>query len=359
MPADARPACLVIGTVSPYRREPYRLLAEEQDVEVIAWESAGAPVAGLAVHRTTQAGAARLAGSGRYRAVICGLGGRAALPGSYAAARRAGVPFVLWATIWSHPRTPAHALSLLPTRHLYRHADAVVTYGSHVSAYVERWRTSGRVFVAPQAVDVSHFGAPVADAERAAARERAGGSGTELLVLFVGRLQREKGVPVLLDAWREASLGPGARLALAGRGPLERRVREAQGGVRALGYVAESELPALYAAADVFVLPSVSTATFTEPWGLVLNEAMLQRTPVIASDAVGAVAGGLVRDGRNGLVFPAGDARALAAKLRALAGAPVLRQHLGEAGLQDARRLTPAACAAGVAQALRAVGAGR
>ncbi len=97
-----------------------------------------APVPGLAVHRTTQAGAARLAGSGRYRAVICGLGGRVALPGTYAAARRRGIPFVLWATIWAHPRTPAHALSLPATRHLYRHADAVVTYGAHVSRYVEQ-----------------------------------------------------------------------------------------------------------------------------------------------------------------------------------------------------------------------------
>ena len=100
-------------------------------------------------------------------------------------------------------------------------------------------------------------------------------------------------------------------------------------GVRSLGYVAESELPALYAAADVLVLPSIRTATFTEPWGLVVNEAMLQGTPVIASDAVGAVAGGLVRDGRNGLVFPAGDASGLAARLRTAATEPGLRDSLG------------------------------
>ena len=129
MPRDRRPVLLVTGAVSPYRREPFRLLAEDQGLEVAAFSDAGPPIPGLAVHRTTQAGAARLAGSGRYRAVICGLGGRVALPGSYAAARRRGIPFVLWATIWSHPRTPAHALSFLPTRHLYRHADAVMTYG--------------------------------------------------------------------------------------------------------------------------------------------------------------------------------------------------------------------------------------
>ena len=360
MPSDPRPVALVTGTVSPYRREPFRLLAERQGAEVIAWEDAGPPVPGLAVHRSSQAGAARLAGSGHYRAVVCGLGGRVALPCAYAAARRAGVPFVLWATIWEHPRTPAHRLSWPAARHLYRNAAAVVTYGSHVSRYVERHRGSrGNVFVAPQAVDVEHFGAPVPDAERAAARERAAGEDADLLVLFVGRLETEKGVDVLLDAWRRADLGLGARLGLAGRGPLESAVLEAGTGIRRLGYVPATELPALYAAADVLVVPSVRTATFLEPWGLVVNEAMLQSTPVIASDAVGALAGGLVRDGHNGLAFPAGDAGALAARLRTVAAAPEMRSAMGRAARLDASALTPSAWADGVGDALHALSVGR
>ena len=359
MASDPLPVAVVTGTISPYRREPFRLLAERQGAEVVAWEGAGPPVEGLAVHRTTQAGAARLAGSGRYRAVLCGLGGRIALPGTYAAARRAGIPFVLWATIWSHPRTPAHAFSWPATRHLYRHADAVVTYGAHVSRYVEEHRGGrGKVFVAPQAVDVAHFGAPVPEAERDAARESAGGPDTELLVLFAGRLEPEKGVDVLLEAWRRAELGPGARLALAGTGALADAVNAAGRDIRGLGYVPASRLPALYAAADVLVLPSVHTATFLEPWGLVVNEAMLQSTPVIASDAVGAVAGGLVREGHNGLVAPAGDAAALAVRLETLAGAPELRARMGAAAREDAAALTPSAWTDGVSNALDAVSVG-
>ena len=358
-PAHARPACLVTGIVSPYRREPFRLLAEAEGVEVIAFEEAGPPVDGLTVHRTTQAGAVRLVASGRYRAVISGLGGRVALPGSYLAARARGVPFVLWATIWSHPRTAAHALSYLPTRHLYRASDAVITYGEHVSRYVERHRGArGNVFVAPQAVDVARFGAPVSAGERAAARARAGAGEADLLVLFAGRLVREKGVHVLLDAWHRAALGEGARLALAGDGPMAGEVAARAPDARLLGPVDGSELPALYAAADVPVLPSIKTTTFTEPWGLVVNEAMLQGTPPIVSDAVGAAAGGLVRDGRNGLVFPAGDAAALATRLAALAADPGLRERLGERAREDALALTPAAWAAGARAALEAVGAG-
>jgi len=360
MPADPRPACLLTGIVSPYRREPFRLLAEAEDVEVIAHEHAGPPIDGLTVHRTTEAGAVRLAASGRYRAVIAGLDGRLALPGAYVAARARRVPFVLWATIWAHPRTAAHALSYLPTRHLYRAADAVATYGPHVSRYVERYRGErGGIVEAPQAVDVDHFGATVDPAAVVAARERAGGPGTDLLVLFAGRLVREKGVETLTEAWRRADLGSAARLALAGTGPLEDVVERDLPDARLLGHVNAAQLPALYAAADVLVLPSIHTASFREPWGLVVNEAMLQRTPVIASDAVGAAAGGLVREGDNGFVVPAGDSAALATRLQALAGSPELRAQLGVTARQDAYAYSPRAWAEGMARALAAAGAGR
>ena len=108
----------------------------------------------------------------------------------------------------------------------------------------------------------------------------------------------------------------------------------------------------------MLVLPSIQTASFREPWGLVVNEAMLQRTPVVASDAVGAAAGGLVRDGRNGFVVPAGDAGALATRLRALAADGALRAELGAAARDDASAYTPAAWAAGMGRALAAAGVG-
>jgi glycosyltransferase involved in cell wall biosynthesis len=130
-------------------------------------------------------------------------------------------------------------------------------------------------------------------------------------------------------------------------------------GVSVRGALPASELPPLYAAASAVVLPSIRTRTFVEPWGLVLNEAMHQGTPVVASDAVGAVAGGLVRDGRNGLVFPAGDAGALATRLATLARNGELRAALGRAAQADAAGYTPAAWVAGMRQALGAVGASR
>ena len=320
-----KPVALVTGELSPYRREPFRLLDEREGLELLPWRELG------------QLEPARRIEAGRYRAVICGLGGRVALPAAYAAARRARVPFVLWASIWAHPRTAAHAVSYLPTRWLYRHADAVITYGRHVSEHVGR---AENVFEAPQAPEPLFF----------EAQQR--GSDGPFTVLFAGRLEREKGVEVLLDAWRFAGIQD-AVLTFAGDGPLRSRVP------KALGRVAPERLRTLYASADVVVVPSVTTATFKEPWGLVVNEAMLQGTPVIASDAVGAVAGGLVRDGRNGLVFPAGDARALAARIRALEGDSELISRLGKTAREDALRYTPQAWADAVSRALEAVSAGR
>jgi glycosyltransferase involved in cell wall biosynthesis len=215
------------------------------------------------------------------------------------------------------------------------------------------------VVVAPQAVDVPHYGAPVSASDRDAWRRRAGARADELLVLFVGRLEREKGIEVLLEAWHQARLGGKARLVFAGHGPLAAAISDAGEDVRTLGQVDPRDLPALYAACDLLVVPSIRTRTFLEPWGLVVNEAMLQGTPVMASDAVGAAAGDLVRDGQTGITVPAGDADALAGRLEELARAPELRRSLGSAAREAARKLTAAAWADGMARALALAGVGR
>jgi hypothetical protein len=143
-----KPVLFVTNHAPPARVGAFAALHEREDV-VFALIGGGVRHGGgtsggplpFPVLRPTERGVLRLAASGRFRAVVAGLSGRVALPAAYAGARRAGVPFVLWATIWAHPRTAAHALSYLPLRHLYRNADAIATYGPHVSAYV---RSRGR-----------------------------------------------------------------------------------------------------------------------------------------------------------------------------------------------------------------------
>jgi glycosyltransferase involved in cell wall biosynthesis len=349
-----RPVLFVTNHAPAFRVGAFAALHEREDV-VFALIGGDVRHGGGAGHadlpfpaiRPSQHQILRLAASGHYRAVVAGLSGRVALPAAWIGARRAGIPFVLWATIWGHPRTAAHALSYLPLRHIYRTADAVVTYGPHVSAYVRAKGARGPVIEAPQSVDDAFWSAPAQPTRHA-----------PFQALFAGRLAREKGVAVLLRAWRSSGLSaPSAALVLVGGGPI--RARTVATGAALLAGPADAEtLRNFYAGSDVVVIPSIPTRDFLEPWGLVANEAFNQGVPVIATDAVGAAAGGLVEHERTGLVVPAGDADALAAALRRLHDDPALRARLGAAARDAVQAHSHAAWAGGMARALAAVGAG-
>lgn len=356
MSADPRPVLFVTNHAPSFRTGAFRLLHEREQVtfalvggELRHGGGAGAPEPeGFPVLRPRQREIARLAASGRYRAVVAGLSGRVALPGAYLGARRAGVPFVLWATIWAHPRTAAHALSYLPVRHLYRHADAIVTYGPHVSAYVRSKGAHQTVVEAPQSVDDAFWTGQAEPARH-----------SMFQTMFVGRLAREKGIQVLLSAWEASGLSAlNAALILVGDGPIRARA-VAAGAVLAPGALGAGEVRNLYAGSDVVVLPSIPTRDFLEPWGLVVNEAFDRGVPVIATEAVGAVAGGLVRHEQTGLVVPAGDAAALGAAITRLHDDPDLRRRLGAGGREAVRAYSHEAWAAGVSRALGAAGVSR
>ncbi len=258
-----------------------------------------------------------------------------------------------------------------------------MTYGPHVSAYV-RARGARNVHVAPQSVDNAFWSAPVST--RPTDPHWPGEA--RLKFMFAGRPDREKGVGALLKAWQRSDLqASSAALVLVGVGPSppwvppggavepqrERAARQRVGvasrdragattrpaGVSCIEPVSAARLREFYADADVLVVPSMQTRTFREPWGLVVNEAMNRRLAIIASDAVGAVAGGLVRDGHNGLVVPAGDVEELAQAMVRLAADPELRTRLGAAGAEDVGAYTHEAWAGGFSEALATVGLSR
>ena len=159
--------------------------------------------------------------------------------------------------------------------------------------------------------------------------------------LYAGRLDPEKGLDVLLEAFREV---PG-ELVLVGSGSEEARLRSLAGErVRFEPPRDRDGLVELYAAADVFVLPSRS-----EPWGMVLNEAAEAGLPLIATDGVGASAE-LVEHGVNGFRVPVGDEGALADAMRRLADDASFRATAGRRSRELAARLTPEAWADGVAR---------
>jgi glycosyltransferase involved in cell wall biosynthesis len=304
----------------------------------------------------------KLAASGEHRAVIISTGGRVALPAAWLGARRARLPIVLWASLWAHPRTPAHLLSYPLLRRCYRKADAVVTYGSHVSAYVSA-RGAHNVHIAPQSVDNDFWSAP----EITPPDEKRWPSRAAFILMFAGRAVREKGIGVLIEAWRASGLrAPAAALVLVGVGscppwiPAGGAVRLArEEGIHCLDPADAEQMRNFYAASDVLVLPSIPTRSFREPWGLVVNEAMNRQLPVIVSDAVGAAAGGLVRNERNGLIVPAGDPSALAHAIRRMAEDRASCERLGATGAADVRAYTFAAWAKGFSSALASIGVSR
>jgi len=264
------------------------------------------------------------------------INGRIALPLTFLIARLRGKPFVLWTGIWQTLETPFHRLVMPATRFVYRHSDAIVVYGDHVKSYlVSQGVDPQRIFIAHHAVDNDSYSLPVASRERSEFRARFQIEEDARIVLYLGRLESIKGISFLLKAFaslRESKVilllvGQGSEAeslaALAKSLGIADRVRFA-------GYIPPENTTTLYSLSYVLVLPSISTRRGREPWGLVVNEAMNQGLPVIATDAVGAAAGGLVRDRHNGFIVPERNVQKLADALAKLLDSPKLRAQMSQ-----------------------------
>jgi len=266
---------------------------------------------------------------------IQGISGRFIVPLTYCIARLRRRPIIIWTGFWFHPRTLFHRLTFPLVRHIYRHADALVAYGTHVRDYLIALGVAPeKIFIAWNTADNDVYNKPVA-AEELAALRRTLGLAHERVLLFVGRLDQEKGIDVMLAAMRQLRDNPTLALLIIGRGPLHAALRTAchQHGlawVHFLDYVPNAELYTYYALADALIVPSVTTRVFKEPWGLIVNEAMNQGCVVIASDAVGAARGGLLDDEHNGLVVPERDPAALAAAVQRVVGDAALHARLSD-----------------------------
>lgn len=349
VPSRTRPILLVTSRVPPERVGALRALAEIAPVEVAVFEgrdhhfTRSVDDPGVPVHRVEQRQILRLAAQrDRWRAVVAGSAGRIALPSAWRGARMGGTPFVLWSALWHEPRTPAFVAARPLLRRIVRDADAVATYGPHVSAHV-RALGARRVHEAPQAVDPAVWVDPPAAPRDPDAPFR---------ITYVGRDAPGKGLEILIVAWRQTNLyeAVGAQLTLLGPEPAS---DAGLPGARALGPLSPEEVRGWLDRSDVLCVPSERTPSFVEPWGLVCNEALHRGVPVVATDAVGAAAGGLVRHGRNGLVVPASHPLDLARALTQLAVAPHRARELGENGRRDVRAFTFTAWAAGMLAAVR------
>ncbi|MGB7546538.1 MAG: glycosyltransferase family 4 protein [Terracidiphilus sp.] len=214
------------------------------------------------------------------------------------------------------PRPPL--LKRFALRALYRQFAAVTYVGAANRAYFEAFGVpAARLHFAPHAVDHGHFD-PHNPAHQEAAqrlRDQLGIPGENRIVLFAGKLVPGKQPRALLEAFLSAPR-PSATLLFVGEGEekpaLQARAAQTPAAdVRFLPFANQSEMPARYLLADLFVLPSRGNY---ETWGLAVNEAMHMGVPCLVSDVVGCQQD-LVTDGETGWVFHAVDSAHLRAKL--------------------------------------------
>jgi glycosyltransferase involved in cell wall biosynthesis len=259
--------------------------------------------------------------AGKFDAVLCFVGYvRASFWIARRAARANGSAFLFG--------TDAHVLAPRDGRawkvwfkklfwpYLFRQADQVIVPSTGTFEMIERLGVPPeKITLTPYTVDNDWWKSESAKVNRAAVRAQWGVTQEQPVILFCAKLQPWKRPVDLLRAFAQAHMEC-ALLVFAGDGPEHSglQIEAAKLGiaqqVKFLGFVNQSQLPALYSAADVMVLPSSY-----EPFAVVVNEAMCCGCPVIVSDQVGA-ARDLVDPVRPDFVFPAGDTAALARILR-------------------------------------------
>ena len=187
---------------------------------------------------------------------------------------------------------------------------------------IDKGLSPDKISIYPRGVNVERFNPGKRDPDLM--RRHTGGEDMTI-ALYVGRVSREKSLDVLVEAFRDLSgQDVPVRLVVVGDGPYRDEMEHMLQGcpVTFTGYVEGEELPAIYASSDLFVFPSA-----TDTFGNVVLEAQASGIPVVVSDQGGPLEN--MAPGETGLVFPAGDARALADAIMQLAQNEPMRREYG------------------------------
>ncbi len=234
-----------------------------------------------------------------------------------------GAPVVGTFHAYSTKRMPNTIANLLGARRKFNQLSARIAV-SEAAAWTGRRWFGGDYHVIPNGVDVD---APPAGPKPAS---------DQLRVLFVGRSEERKGLPVLLHAFEGLIEHVPARLTLIGVSAedVKRYVPDpdTESSIDTLGRVSGDELWRHLHEADVLCAPSLAGESF----GMVLTEAFAAGTPVIASEIAGYA--DVVTDGVDGVLVPPADPQRLAEELQRLYVEPARREAMGRAALGTAAR---------------------
>ena len=223
-------------------------------------------------------------------------------------------------------------------RELAASADAIITASGHEHDLLARYYDAdpARMVSIPCGIDTDLF----RPRDRDECRRELDIEADRPVLLWVGRLEKLKGVDILIDAVAQLDEPDVLLLVVGGdehgqvlRAELEAQAQEAGlgGNIRFTGAVPHEELPAWYSAADVCVVPS-----YYESFGLVAVEAMACGTPVVASRVGGLVS--TVTDGVNGYLIPWRCPEPFAEKLEVLIRNPELRANFARSARESVQR---------------------
>lgn len=244
----------------------------------------------------------------------------------------------------------------------YRLFDGFLAIGTANRRYYEALGVPAeRIFNVPYTIDNDRFSrcAETSPEERLQIRRKFGLPEAVPVVLFASKFMRRKHPDKVLHA---ASIlareGLQFHVLLVGAGEMEDELKQLVESLRLEnvsfgGFVNQSELPKVFAATDVFVLPSEN-----EPWGLIVNEVMCAGRPVVVAEKVGCVED-LVKNGINGMVVQPGHAGELANALRPLILDAGLRKAMGAASTSIIRGWNFEACHRGLRGAVDRIMQGR
>lgn len=250
-----------------------------------------------------------------------------------------GRGLVLWAESTQQDKRKGKGWREYAKRLFVRKCHAAQVYGRSSAIYIQSLgMNSESIFVGGAIVDVTRF-IPAVEDEYCM-------DGTRLL--YVGRLSEEKNVAAVLNAIGAVSRRRGKSdisLTIVGYGVLEDQLRQLScdlgidDRVEFAGKVLQDRIVEYYHACDVLILPSTS-----EPWGLVVNEAMLCGRPALVSDKCGCVCDLVTRN--TGWTFSPDDEEALVRVIDKIADLPrsVLRE-MGRHAHARAADFNPSVCA--------------
>ena len=232
--------------------------------------------------------------------------------------------YITWTDMTSHAERVLTSGQRLTRKLSDRNSHAyIATNHAGVQNLLARGQTSDKVILAPQPLDIAKF-------QREADRTRAESEPHAPTVLYAGYLNERKGVSHLIAAFPTVlQQVPDAKLVLVGSGPLESELRAqiARAGIQdkvtMTGFLEPTELPRIYAQADVFVLP-----TLEDVFGVVITEAIASRLALVCSEFAGVASH--LTDEENAFIINPEDHTQLAERVIRLLKDEALRNRFVE-----------------------------